>query len=303
MTQATQNFPKKILITGGTGFIGQQLVKRFVNLGSEITILSRQNQSPKQAIRFISNLDEIDFEFDAVINLAGEPIAQRWSATKKQQINASRMEITKKLAIKIQQAKLAPSVFLSGSAIGFYGNDSKIIFDENSAVNLPHLFSAELCNDWEQAAKAVQSNTRLVLLRMGVVLGKNGGFLSKLLPPFRLGLGGKMGDGNQFLSWIHLSDAVRAIEFIIQNHDIVGAINLTSPKNITNRDFSKKLAKLLNRPCFCSVPAIAMKLIYGQMAEELILGGQQVQPTKLLGANFRFEFEDIEAALSDILGS
>ena len=302
----SQNF-KTILITGSSGFLGSNLLAKLTLKPCEITILTRQKPAKlaksfsfgQAILKFCSSFDEINSDFDLVINLAGEPIAQRWTNLAKEKIIESRISLTKKLVAKIKQQKTPPKLFLSASAIGFYGTSENLIFDENSTTNSPDYFSAQLCKDWEEAAmEANRSVDRLVLLRTGVVLDASGGFLKKMLLPFMLGLGGKIGSGKQFLSWIALQDWLRAVEFIIENKEIVGAVNFTSPNAVSNAEFSRLLAKSLHRPCFCKVPDFAMSLIYGQMAKELILEGQKVVPAKLIAAGFKFEFENLAEVFS-----
>lgn len=303
MNQLNLNNQKyNFLITGGTGFIGSKLCQELLRASQNITVLTRQiKASSNSQLKYIQNLDEQNFNYDVIINLCGAPISVRWTSAQKQQIFASRVELTKKLSDKILAAKNPPKVFLSGSAIGFYGTSNSQIFDEESAPLEQNLFSQKICQDWENAAKPAAAKTRLVLLRTGIVVGKNGGFLQKMLPIFKLGLGGKIDTGAQYLSWIHLDDMVAAIAQIINNQNISGAINLTAPSPATNQDFSKVLAKLLNRPCIFNVPAISLKLVYGEMANELLLAGQKVLPKKLLQNDYKFIFDNLSEALKNVV--
>ena len=294
-----QNY--NFLITGGTGFIGTKLCAELLRTSQNITVLTRQiKASNNSQIKYIRSLDDQNFDYDVVINLCGAPISVRWTNAQKQKIFASRVELTKKLSDKILAAKNPPKVFLSGSAVGFYGTSNSQIFDEESAPLKQNLFSQKICQDWENAAKPAAAKTRLVLLRTGIVIGKNGGFLKKMLPIFKLGLGGKIGVGNQYLSWIHLDDVVAIINCAINNQNISGAINLTAPNPATNQEFSKALAKSLNRPCFFDVPAISLKMVYGEMANELLLAGQKVLPTKLLQNGYKFIFDSLDDALKSV---
>jgi uncharacterized protein (TIGR01777 family) len=295
MNQINLNNQKyHFLITGGTGFIGKKLCQELLKTSQNITVLTRQiKASTNNKIKFIQNLDEQNFDYDVVINLCGAPISVRWTNSQKQKIFASRVELTKKLSAKILAAKNPPKVFLSGSAVGFYGTSDSQIFDEESAPLNQNLFSQKICQNWEDAAKISAAKTRLVLLRTGIVVEKSGGFLKKMLPIFKLGFGGKIGSGDQYLSWIHLSDVIGAIIHIINNPNISGAINLTAPKPATNQEFSKAFAKSLNRPCFFDVPAISLELIYGKMAKELLLEGQKVVPKKLLQNGYEFIFKNL----------
>ena len=289
---------QKFLITGGTGFIGSKLVAEILKDGHKVTIFTRNKKllQQKSAINYIDNLD-IEMNFDIVINLCGETISQRWTKNIKQKIYASRIDITKKLAQIINNSKTPPKLVISGSAIGYYGVSQDQVFDEDSKIKDQKLFSQNLCKDWEDAAALISRKSRLVTIRTGVVIGKNGGIMKKMLLPFKLGLGGKIGSGNQYLSWIFLDDLIGSINHIINKENISGAINLTAPKVSTNQDFSKILAKLLNRPCFFNMPSFVAKIIFGQMADELLLNGQNVAPKKLLQSGYNFKVKNVEEAL------
>ena len=290
----------KFLITGGTGFIGTKLCEELLKLKQEITVLSRKAAVTKQnKISYISDLEDKKFDYDIIINLCGETISQNWSKRKKSEIYQSRIGFTQKLVSKIMSAEIAPSLFISGSAIGYYGTADSTIFHETSHPKMQKLFSQNLCLDWEKAAKEAQGKVRTILLRTGVVIGKNGGIVKKMALPFKLGLGGKISDGKQYLSWIHLDDAVAAIIHLINSDNISGAVNLTSPNNVTNEEFSRAFAKSLHRPCLFTIPAISMKLLYGKMAQELLLSGQRVYPQVLLNSGFDFKFFTIDEALKN----
>lgn len=289
------------LITGGTGFLGKRICAELLKDSHKITILTRNSKltETNQRIRYIKNLDDVDFDFDYIINLCGEPISVKWNEKNKEEIYRSRIEITKKLAIKINAAKQAPKLFISGSAIGYYGTSAEKDFTEKSLPTSQNLFSQRLCSDWENAAKNSGNKTRLVIMRTGIVLGKNGGILKKILPPFSFGLGGKIGSGQQFMSWIHIDDILGIVNFIINNDNISGAINATSPNYTTNLEFSKSVAKILKKPCFFNMPDLVAKVIFGNMAEELLLSGQKVLPERLLKSGYSFYFKNLDEALRE----
>lgn len=293
-----------ILITGGTGLIGQALVEK-LRSEHQITVLTRQPELAKHRmgsdVAFISDLDAIDDigEFQGVINLAGEPIAdKRWTPAQKRKICDSRWDITAKLVAKINSSDTPPQVFLSGSAIGFYGRKGD---EEVTEATPPHQeFTHELCEKWEAIAYTVKPNaTRVCTLRTGVVLATGGGALEKMALPFKLGVGGKLGNGEQYLSWIHIDDMVNGIAFLLENPSCEGPFNMTAPSPETNKSFSHTLAKALSRPCLFTVPAFVMKLAMGESAD-MIVKGQKVLPTKLTAAGFRFSFPTLDTALADI---
>lgn len=293
-----------ILITGGTGLIGQALVEK-LRSEHQITVLTRQPELAKHRmgsdVAFISDLDAIDDigEFQGVINLAGEPIAdKRWTPAQKRKICDSRWDITAKLVAKINSSDTPPQVFLSGSAIGFYGRKGD---EEVTEATPPHQeFTHELCEKWEAIAYTVKPNaTRVCTLRTGVVLAAEGGALEKMALPFKLGVGGKLGNGEQYLSWIHIDDMVNGIAFLLENPSCEGPFNMTAPTPETNKSFSHTLAKALSRPCLFTVPAFVMKLAMGESAD-MIVKGQKVLPTKLTAAGFRFSFPTLDTALADI---
>lgn len=297
---------KKILITGGTGFIGKTLVDDLVNKQYQITILTRNKHLTNTSnIFYINSLDQVEFNFDIIVNLAGEPIATIWNKKNQQQIISSRIEITNKIVDKINQTQTPPQVFISGSAIGIYGinpdGNLEQEFDERSTINQNNqFFSQQLCYNWERSAEQIKSKTRVVFLRIGIVLGKNGGILKKMLMPFFFGLGGKISHGKQMMSWVAIEDVIGIIDLAINNKNIEGPINLTAPKPVDNKTFSQALAKALNRPCFFSIPSFFLKKIYGQMADELMLNGQKIIPAKALENGYKFKFIEIEDCLKNI---
>ncbi len=292
---------RKALIAGGTGFIGSKLSKALIENGYKLTILTRKNLITNSAnLSYINNLDEAEFDYDIVINLCGETISCRWSDKKKKEIYDSRILTTRALAQKILDRKVPPSLFISGSAIGYYGTSSTKVFQEKSLPTNQKLFSQKVCFDWEKKAMVVEEKTRLVFLRTGVVIGKNGGIIKKMFLPFYLGLGGKIASGKQDISWIHIDDEVGAILHIIKNPELKGPVNLTSPNHTSNLQFSKSLAKALRRPCLFAIPGLSMKLAYGKMADELLLNGQKVYPKVLIESGYKFKFSDLSSALEEV---
>ncbi|WP_018983843.1 TIGR01777 family oxidoreductase [Salinimonas chungwhensis] len=291
----------RILITGGTGFIGRHLIDA-LHLTHDITVLTRDKSKAGSAlpqnITLINALTEIsDFSaLDAIINLAGEPIADsRWDAKQKRRICESRWEITRELVDRINATENPPATFLSGSAIGFYGRQGdKTVTEAQHHVH--DEFTHELCKKWEEIALEAADVTRVCLLRTGVVLAKGEGALDKMALPFKLGLGGKMGNGKQYMSWIHIRDMVQAIIFLLKNADCNGPFNMTAPHPVTNKTFTSTLADVLNRPAIFTVPAFALKAAMGEAAE-MLLTGQKVIPEKLQEAGFTFEYPLLESAL------
>jgi len=297
------------LITGGTGLIGQALIKQLLRQKAVITVLTRNINNAKKllpaSIHLIDTLSIADIDnCDVVINLAGETIAdKRWSTKQKNTICQSRWQLTSAIAELIKQAKNPPNLFLSGSAIGFYGRqNNQVVIDENF-TQAHQEFTHEVCQQWEQLAlQAASKNTRVAVLRTGIVLApvKSGGALAKMFLPFKLGVGGKVSSGEQIMSWIHIEDMVNAILFIAQNENLDGAINLTAPMPVSNGVFSKALATQLKRPCFFTTPAWVFKLLFGEMSD-LLLYGQQVVPAKLLNAGFVFNHKTVNEALSNLI--
>lgn len=295
-----------IILAGGTGFVGKSLTQALLDAGHRLTILTRSE------VR-ISGLDknpsfmpwnpeagspvpEIDGS-DAVINLAGEPIfGRRWSAEQKKKILASRISGTKALVDLIEKAVKKPSVLINASAVGYYGSRGDEMLTEESSAGKG--FLAEVCKVWEtEAARAESFGLRVVRLRIGLVLHASGGVLGKMLPAFKLGLGGWFGKGNQWMSWIGLDDLIRLILFCLEKRETSGAVNAVSPNPMTNKDFSNTLAHSLNRPCFAPVPSFVLKVLLGEAAGAL-LTGQKVIPQKVLSLGFSFTQNDLEKVLA-----
>ena len=297
---------KTILVTGGSGFIGRNLCKRLVDKFEQLIVLSRNPVEAAKvlpnSVKIISDLTQINQPVDILVNLAGEPIAdKRWSEKRKAAISQSRIYNTQLLFEHFKASDTSPSVVISGSAVGYYGgglaNNESVT--ENGAVE-PN-FSSKLCADWENAAQLFdQLGSRVCLLRTGIVLGEQGA-LSKLLPAFRLGLGGPIATGKQWMTWIHIEDMVEIIIYAIQN-DIDGPINCTAPQPVTNREFAKTLGKVLKRPAVAPMPAAMVKLLFGQMGDELMVQGQSVIPQKLQQKGFQFKYSQLESALVEIIG-
>lgn len=283
----------KVAIAGSTGMVGTALVDYLKSKGHQVTALKRTAGGPSA---FQSVSPEYLEEFDAVINLAGENIAaKRWTEAQKKLIIDSRVSTTSCLAKALAQTK-TPKVFLNASAVGIYGNRGSESINEDSAAGSG--FLASTCKQWEEAAEeAIRPGLRLVRMRIGVVISKNGGALSKMLLPFQLGGGGILGSGQQYMSWISVHDIVRAIEFSMTTQQIAGAVNLTAPNPVTNAEFTRIMGKVLHRPTILPAPGFGLKLILGDMAQEMLLEGNKVTPDKLIANGFKFEYPNLEAAL------
>jgi uncharacterized protein (TIGR01777 family) len=298
---------KTCLITGGSGFIGSSLIPVLLDKGYKITVLSREAEKTKQQfdnkIETITRIGAISGRdhFDVVINLAGQGIAyKKWSDKIQKQLRASRVDTTKDLIAYFQRATVKPTVFISGSATGFYGLKGDEELSERSIGD--RSFSSRLCKDWEAAAKkAEELDIRTCYLRTGIVLEKNGGALAKMLPPFKFGLGGPMGSGKQFMSWIHRDDLVAMICHIIDTESLSGPVNGTAPTPVNNKTFSKALGKALNRPAFMPLPGFVLKMLMGDMGKELLLCGQRVLPVKAQESGFKFKYPELDDALNAIL--
>lgn len=295
----------QILITGGTGLIGSHLVPRLLELGHDVTVVTRTPDKARTLfdpkVEFWKGLNDhrnLD-GFGAVINLAGEPIAdKRWSESQKQRLCQSRWQITERLVELFKASQQPPAVFISGSAAGYYGDLGEVVVNEDEP---PHNeFTHKLCARWEQIACGAQSeHTRVCLLRTGVVLAPKGGILAKLLPIFRLGLGGPMGDGRQYLAWIHIDDMVNGILWLLDN-DLRGPFNMVSPYPVRNEQFSHALGHVLNRPAFMRAPAMVVRTMMGE-SSVLVLGGQRALPKRLEESGFGFRWYDLEEALGDVV--
>ena len=299
------SIPSRVAITGATGFLGNALSRHLRAAGHSIVSITRsRDRAGPDAIRWDPERGELDPAalegVDAVVHLAGENIAQRWSDSVKRDIRESRVKGTKLIARAIAAMERPPRVWLSGSAIGIYGNRGTELLDETSAPGSG--FLADVVQAWEGATDAVhRADVRVVHLRTGVVLGLDGGALPKMLPPFRIGIGGKIGSGEQMMSWIERSDWVRAVEKLLHAPLVTGPVNLVAPVPVSNADFSAALGNVLGKPAALTVPEFAIKLALGEMGEVVLLGGQRVVPTRLLGAGYAFAHTMVDSALRAIL--
>ncbi len=291
----------RILLTGATGLIGRALIKRWQHQ-HQLIAFSRNGVKASQllgpAVQVVTALTELDFnQLDAVVNLAGEPIAaKRWSDKQKQRICQSRWQLTEQLVALIQQATTPPHTLLNASAVGFYGRQGAEAIDESYQSYYPE-FSHDVCARWENLANRAQSaNTRVCINRIGIVLAAQGGALQKMLPPFKLGLGGAIGTGEQMMSWIQLDDLVAVFDFLLHKPELSGVFNATAPMAVSNRQFSRLLAERLNRPALLPMPAVVARLLFGEMAD-LLLFGQNVYPQRLLDAGFHFQYSQLRNAL------
>lgn len=295
----------RILLTGATGLIGRAL-QRALKHQHQLLLLSRNaKQAAKRwpdAGQWLNDLTAVDFnQLDAVINLAGEPIAdKRWNHQQKQRILTSRLNITNQIANAIADCDTPPKVLLSGSAIGYYGRQKASTTVTEADHQCHDEFSHQLCYAWEQAALRAQSaNTRVCVLRTGIVLSRRGGMLKKLYWPYQLGFGGPMGKGNQMMSWIHINDMVKAIVFLLEHPQAQGAFNMTAPNPVSNNRFSQCLAEQLKRPNLCRMPESILKLMFGELSE-IMLTGQKVLPARLLAMDFHFQYRELNQALAQL---
>lgn len=304
----------RIIITGATGLIGSALVESLIADGHQVTRLVRQGKTQIQAspipqlTEVLWNpqrmvLDPRDVEgHDVVVNLAGESIADgRWSEEKKRRIYDSRIDSSKLLVKVITELTRPPKVAVSASAIGYYGSHHKReVLTEQSQPGSD--FLAQVCVAWEYAFKPLATKSiRTVFMRFGIVLASQGGALSQMLTPFKLGIGGKLGSGDQYMSWVTLIDAIRVIRYIIDNSTLKGPVNVVAPTPITNSEFTAQLGKALSRPTLLTVPAFALRFMFGEMADAGLLASSRVLPEKLISAGYEFRFPELDGALNMIL--
>lgn len=282
---------KKIIIAGASGFVGTELQKKFKSIGHEVLALKRDD------IKDITKLTSILNESDVVINLSGANIINRWSESYKKLLYTSRIDTTKALVEAMKNCETKPKTFISTSAVGIYNNDA--IYDETTQ-NLSNDFLGKLCQDWEaEALKAKDLQVRVAIFRFGIVMG-DGGALAKMLTPFKLGLGGTIGDGSQAFSFIHIKDLVNAYEFVIENENLDGVFNITAPKPTTNYGLSRALGETLHRPTILPIPLFVLSLVLSEGAK-VLADGQSVVPNHLLQSGFKFEFENIEDTIKDLV--
>ncbi len=291
----------RVLVAGASGFIGRALVEHLVRQGHDAVVLTRGSSTDPEVMIWDPARHQIDpaamSGIDAVINLAGENIAaERWSGARRVRILKSRLDATSTLLEAARRAARPPTLFLNASAVGYYGNRG----DENltESASRGSGFLAEVCEAWEtEAAKAVDFGARFVALRFGTVLAPGGGALGKLLPIFRLGLGGRIGTGRQWMSWIHREDAVGAIGHLLEHSAATGPVNLVAPAPVTNAEFTRALAKSLHRPAVLPVPALALRAALGQLADEALLSSTRALPEQLLRTGFSFQYPTLDSAL------
>lgn len=300
----------KIILTGGTGFIGAPLRERLLEEGHDVILLTRNpshaGSQPSGKLKTVfwdgKNpgpwADKINGA-DAVINLAGEPIAaKRWSDAQKKRIQESRLDATRAVVSAIQKAAKKPHLLINASAVGYYGNvpEGEVTEDHPRGTD----FLSETCSRWEEAARTAEPlGVRVVRLRIGIVLEKNGGALKKMLPPFRFFMGGPLGSGRQWFPWIHREDVIGVILFALKNQNLSGPVNLTAPQSVTMKEFCTTLGQVMHRPSWAPVPAIVLKLLLGEMAD-LLLSGQKAVPKKLLEAGYSFQHPNLEEALKSL---
>ena len=289
----------QVFVTGGTGLIGRALVKRLIADGHDITVLTRQSLDSSETVTYIQAIDDLNTRQDIVINLAGAGLAdRRWSPAYKTEMRTSRLDLTQALVSRLRNIGM-PALLISGSAIGFYGESKERDFSETDAVGSG--FSAELCRDWEASVSNIGSEiTRYVLLRTGVVLDRALGAYPQMTQSFRFGLASWMGEGDHWLSWIHLADMVGAVMHCIQNEAVSGPVNMTAPNPVTHRSFSDEVRNATTTLVGMGVPGWVMRLMVGEMADELLLTGQRVMPTKLLSTGYEFRFGDLKDAIADL---
>ncbi|WP_041523746.1 TIGR01777 family oxidoreductase [Gilvimarinus agarilyticus] len=296
------NFPGcRILVTGGTGFIGHLLCRELCQIGAEVTVLTRSAAKARQRLAKLP-VAVIDMagiagceRFDGVINLAGATVLSRWSVKRQRVLRDSRITFTHNLLHQLDKIG-APAVLVSGSAIGFYGDTADATATEATARG--EGFAAQLCADWEaQALASASRDTRVCLLRTGIVLDRDGGALGSMLPAFRLGLGGPIAGGQQWMSWIHRQDLVSLIIWLLGRQDVSGPINAVAPMSIRNVEFASTLGNVLRRPTVLPVPGWVLKLLVGQAAQELLLSSNRVAPQVAIEAGFEYRYSDLIAAL------
>ncbi len=296
-----------ILLTGGTGLIGRRLCKHWIAQGHQLTVLSRKPDDVARLcganVRGIAHFDDIGSQHvDAVINLAGAPIADRpWTRKRKILLWDSRITLTEQLVTWLERREQKPDVLISGSAVGWYGDGGERELDEN-AQPVSEDFASRLCIAWEETAQRAETlGIRVVLVRTGLVLADEGGMLQRLLPPFKMGMGGPIGNGRQWMPWVHIEDQIALIDFLMNRDDARGPYNACAPSPARNRDFAKTLASVLHRPSFMPMPAVALRVLLGELSI-LLLGGQRARPDRLQEAGFTFRFTDLRAALENLLG-
>jgi uncharacterized protein len=299
------NHFSRVLVTGASGPIGAALLPSLRTRGLQVTSLVRGPASgdgkrqwdPMQPL----NPETVN-RFDAVIHLAGEPVVGRWTAAKKAEIRDSRVLGTRHLAQALAKAKDKPRVLITASAVGFYGNRGDEVLSEDSPSGTG--FFPDVCREWEGVTRpATEAGIRTVHTRFGIVLSPKGGALGAMLPAFRMGIGGRLASGRQWMSWIHIQDLVGAIHHVLNMDLLQGPVNFVSPRPVTNAEFTRTLASVLSRPAMIPVPAFLLRLIFGEMADEALLGSQRVEPVRLITSGYPFQYSDLRKALTAVLSS
>jgi uncharacterized protein len=296
----------KILVSGSHGLVGKALIKSLTGDGHEVVRLVRERRTPGSTdIEWHPSHGTIDAQqlegFDAVVHLAGESIASgRWSDEKKRRIRESRIQGTQLLSKSLAQLTKPPRLFISASAIGFYGNRGDELLTEESKPG--DGFLADVCVEWENATRpAEEKGIRTVHARFGIILDPEGGALAKMLTPFRMGVGGKVGDGKQWMSWITLDDVIEGLRFLLEKSAVSGPVNFVAPNPVMNEEFTKALGHALSRPTFFPVPGFVAQIAFGEMGDALLLASQRVEPARLKASGYKFHHDKIDAALSHLL--
>ncbi|MCS6953851.1 MAG: TIGR01777 family oxidoreductase [Bryobacterales bacterium] len=298
----------RIVITGGTGFVGRRLVRRLIRDGHVLHLLVRPGRTGVGPSVECSVWDVLAGEppgealapADAIVHLAGEPVAQRWTPETKRRIRDSRVAATQRLVAALARLPQRPRVLVCASAVGYYGSRGDEILTEDSSPGRG--FLPEVCVAWERAAAEAEAlGLRVVRLRIGIVLGPEGGALARMLPPFRLGAGGRLGPGSQWMSWIHVEDLVDLIRFALTADGFRGAVNAVAPNPVRNSEFTETLATVLRRPALVPTPALALRVLFGEMAEAVLLASQRVFPRAAEAAGFSFRYPGLASALRNLL--
>jgi len=302
----------RVLLIGVTGFIGRPLVEKLVARNHEVYVFTRNDKKARQIFGDKVHiqqwktddyiiLQEYAHKVDVVINLAGESLSsKRWTGDQKRKILSSRVNIGKALSFALKQSKDKPYLLIQASGIGYYGYSEEKVFTERSPIG--EGFLPMVTQQWEDSVRnVVEDNTRKIFLRTGVVLGREGGFLPQMLKTFRLFMGGHLGNGNQWLSWIHIDDVTEAIIRLAETPGLGGPYNLTAPNPVTMKAFAATLGKVMNRPSWLPVPSFVLETVFGDMAREIMLQGQKVMPGKLQQIGFEFQYTDLESALTDLM--
>ena len=296
----------KILISGASGLVGAAVAQSLTNDHHEIIRLVRRAPRSREEIEWNPDANKLDASglnhIEAVVHLAGESIASgRWNREKKARIRDSRVKGTRLLSETLANLSQPPRVLVSASAIGYYGDRGDEVLTEESAEGRG--FLAEVCREWEAATGAAQERgVRVTMMRFGMILSERGGALTKMMPPFKMGVGGRIGSGQQFISSVALDDVVGAIIHAIGTESLTGAINMVAPNPVTNEEFTRVLGRVLSRPTIFPLPAFAARLAFGEMADELLLSSARVEPRRLLESGYRFRYADLESALRSMLG-